>query len=1062
MGDTELQPDEFAMAEMPLPDGLYDLLATNSILDAVERSEFSQIDEVQSQRLAELLSDVVTENLPKLLAVSNPAERIDISNRLLQLLKIDESIAEPKVLRAVRNSAHSDERVTDAIPALPLSDLALLTNAKSEPNMSAQLRKELMSADSVDILMAFVMKPGVALIAEQLAALRDRGVKVRMLTGVYRGATDQEAIDMLVKEFGVEVKINYETHSNHLHAKAWLIRRNSGFSTAFIGSSNLSRSAFIDGMEWNVRLTDRRSPHVMAKFQTEFNSYWSNEAYRAYSPDINGDELRGALVAAGGTSNESSFTNFHFLDVQPRLHQERMLTALEVERNTHGFHKNLVVAATGTGKTLLAAFDYKRLRSKRDNKYRILFVAHRERILRQSRDAFAAVLGESSFGELLVGGQTPKEWNHVFASVQTLNSRGVENFKKDQFDMIVIDEFHHAEANTYRKILDHFEPDELLGLTATPERADGVRVQDEFFAGRIAAEIRLWEALDLQLLTPFTYFGIGDSTDFSKIEWKSGGYDKSALSAAVTGNDVRDRLVLQELKRKISDTQKMKSLVFCVTVDHANHIAAMLNKAGISSEVVDGGTAESLREGAISKLSKGELQAIVTVDVFNEGIDIPAVDTLIMLRPTESPVVFLQQLGRGLRLADGKDTVTVFDFVGVHRAEYRSDLRLEAMTGVPRGKLEKAIAEGFPLLPSGVSIVLDKMSRDHVLLNLKNQVSPVRKVLISEIKQYAATVPRKEISFRGFIDATGRTVGEIYRVDPWTKLAADAGIYPVEELTDIEIKLLGRLNRFMHVDDPERVDIYSQIISGAISDWSDCDEFTRRTRAMFHWLVWPDNKDSSSNVMETYEAAEGMWAAAPLARAELIDLLAMNENENRLESLPVNAKSADLPLEIGKRYAREEILGAIQWASLEKRPIQGNEPGRVAHGMQSGVCFVPEIDLDCFFVTLNKVEGDFSPSTRYRDYAESREVFHWESQNVDHENTTQGRRYLAQRRNGGEVLIAIREFAKDEFGKTAPFFIAGLADYIRHEGSKPLKIWWELREPMNPDLYRMASAVRVA
>lgn len=1045
-----------------LPDGLYDLLATEKVRELVANADHFETEKIEDQRLSELLSDVIAESLPKVISEIEPEKKHEFVNSLLEFVGLDDKLKSLEILTAVRNSAISDARVSSASPALPLSDLALLTNAKGEPNMRSQLQRELMSADRVDILMAFVMKQGVALISEQLTMLKDRGVPVRLLTGVYRGATDKDAVDLLVREYGVQVKVNYETHSNHLHAKAWLIHRDSGFSTAFVGSSNLSKSAFVDGMEWNVRLTERRSPHVLGKFQREFSSHWENESYRPYDPEHNGEEFRLALSQASGSSNFSSGFNFNFLDVQPRLHQQKMLDSLDAERGIHKHHRNLVVAATGTGKTLLAAFDYKRLRDVNRGQFRLLFVAHREQILRQSKDAFAAVLKDSSFGELLVGGQKPESWNHVFASVQSLSSKGITQLPADQFDMVVIDEFHHADAPTYRKIIDHFRPTELLGLTATPERSDGKRVQDEFFEGRIAAELRLWEALDLQLLAPFNYFGIGDDTDYSALSWSRGGYDQSELSRLLTGNDVRDRLVLREIQRKISNIDKMRALVFCVSVEHARHIQNLFQLAGINCELVLGETKESERHEIVSKLKSGALQAVVTVDVFNEGVDIPSVDTLIMLRPTESPVVFLQQLGRGLRLSDEKDVVNVFDFVGVHRAEYRSDIRLEAMTGVPRGRLQKAIEDGFPMLPSGISITLDKISREHILRNIKNQVKPSKSVLISEIVKLSELLQPESLTLSRFLDLSGRSLGEIYKHSSWSELKRDAGLIPASEIDAVERQLLSRMKRFLHVDDPERVAGYSGIALGTQNLWASSNEIEKRLLSMFFWLVWPDGKDADGTLIRSHDEGQRIWRSTQHASSELVELLRLNEDLNRLPIRRVEASKSKLPLLVGKQYAREEILGAIQWASLLGESVPEGRLARTAKGMVAGVCDVPEIELDCFFVTLQKVESAFSASTRYRDYAESREVFHWESQNKDDAMTAQGRRYIGQLGSRHDVLLAIREFADDEFGNTAPFTIAGLADYERHEGAKPLKIWWKLRNPLDPDTYRIASAVRVA
>lgn len=1046
-----------------LADGLYDLLATTQIRELAAKAQFSEVAEVEDQRLAELLADAISAALPDAIASCEPDKKLELVNSLLKLVGLQGDLDSSTILTALRNSATSDARVSAAIPAIPLSDLALLTNAKGEPNMRSQLQRELQSADRVDILMAFVMKQGVALIAEQLGMLRDRGVPVRLLTGVYRGATDKDAVDLLVREFGVDVKINYETHANHLHAKAWLLHRESGFSTAFVGSSNLSKSAFVDGMEWNVRLTQRRSPHVLEKFRTEFNSHWENESYRAYDPDANGQEFEQALsLAGGGPFAPSLGLNFNFLDVQPRLHQQKMLDSLEAERSVHDHHRNLVVAATGTGKTLLAAFDYKRLRDANGGKLNLLFVAHREQILRQSKDAFAAVLKDSGFGEMLVGGSKPTSWNHVFASVQSLASKGISEIPLDQFDMVVIDEFHHADAPTYRRIIEHFQPVELLGLTATPERSDGKRVQDEFFEGRVAAELRLWEALDLQLLTPFNYFGIGDETDFSNLNWNRGGYDQSQLSKLVTGNDARDRLVLKEIQRKISNIGSMRALVFCVSVEHARHVRELFQRAGINSELVLGETKETDRQQTIQRLKSGVIQTIVTVDVFNEGVDIPAIDTLIMLRPTESPVVFLQQLGRGLRLSEGKDIVTVFDFVGIHRAEYRADIRLESMTGVSRGRLPRAIEEGFPMLPSGISITLDRMSRDHILKNIKNQVKPGRAVLVSEIQKFSSLLTPESLSLSRFLELSGRSLGELYKHASWTELKSEAGLIPSSDIDPAESQLLSRMKRFLHVDDPERVAAYIAIAEGAHKSWSLSNEVEKRRLAMFFWLVWPDGKDSEGKPILTHDSAREMWQRSKYAGAELIELLKLNEELNRTPIRRVQASRAQLPLLVAKQYAREEILGAIQWSVLAGESVPDGKPGRAVRGMVAGVCDVPEIALDCFFVTLQKVESVFSASTRYRDYAESRDVFHWESQNKDDADTVQGLRYLSQPLTKSDVLIAIREFSEDEFGNTAPFTIAGLADFDRFEGGKPMKIWWRLREPLGPDLYRIASAVRVA
>src|SRR5690606_15428507 len=342
------------------------------------------------------------------------------------------------------------------------------------------------------------------------------------------------------------------------------------YDTAYVGSSNLSKAALLDGLEWNVRLSSVATPDVMRKFEATFESYWNDASFETYNPQADGIRLQEALAVAGGTSGARNAITLSGLEVRPYPYQRDMLERLKVERELHDRHRNLLVAATGTGKTIMAALDYKQLRHDHRRELRLLFVAHRKEILQQSMRTYQEVLLDANFGEYLHSGEIPERWTHVFASVQSLNSRALDRLAPDHFDVIVFDEFHHGTAPTYRKIVDHFRPVELLGLTATPERMDGKNIQDEFFDGRIAAEMRLWEALDNKLLSPFHYFGISDTTDLSSVEWKRGAYDAVALSNVVTGNKVRAALVVKAVEEKVSDPSRMRALGFCVSVAHAH------------------------------------------------------------------------------------------------------------------------------------------------------------------------------------------------------------------------------------------------------------------------------------------------------------------------------------------------------------------------------------------------------------------------------------------------------------------------------------------------------------
>lgn len=440
-------------------------------------------------------------------------------------------------------------------PLTPLSETSLITNSPEDVSLGAELRAELATADRIDLLCAFVKWYGIRVLEDSLHAARERGVPIRVITTTYIGATDRHALDRLVRDFGATVKVNYEIRSTRLHAKAWLFRRNTSFDTAYVGSSNLSKAALLDGLEWNVRLSSVATPAVLDKFEATFDAYWSDPAFETYDPDIHGTRLDQALAqASGATSGTDVKISLSGLEVRPYPHQQDMLERLTVEREFRNRHRNLLVAATGTGKTVMAALDYRNLCRKHDGAGRptLLFVAHRKEILKQSLRTYREVLDDASFGELLHAGQDPQEWNHVFASVQSLNVRRLEQLAPRHFDIIVIDEFHHATATTYQRVIDHFTPRELLGLTATPERMDGLNVQDEFFEGRIAAEMRLWEALENDLLCPFHYFGIPDGTDLTNLGWQRGSYTDQDLDNLYTGNDARARIVLKQIRDKVS------------------------------------------------------------------------------------------------------------------------------------------------------------------------------------------------------------------------------------------------------------------------------------------------------------------------------------------------------------------------------------------------------------------------------------------------------------------------------------------------------------------------------
>jgi superfamily II DNA or RNA helicase len=829
-------------------------------------------------------------------------------------------------------------------------------------------------------------------------------------------------------ELGATVRISYEIRTTRLHAKAWLFRRNTGWDTGYVGSSNLSRSALVDGLEWNVRLSTGDTPALLQKFAATFDSYWADPRFETYDPARDGARLDEALRTARGPAPISMAG----LEVRPYPYQQAMLDQLDVERKVHGRWRNLVVAATGTGKTVVAALDYRRLVEEFGG-LSLLFVAHRREILEQSRATFAAVMTDGTFGEVWVGGRRPAGWRQVFASIQSLHADGLASVRPDQFDVVIVDEFHHAEAATYRRLLEYVEPRVLLGLTATPERADGGDVT-EWFGGHIATELRLWHALEQDLLCPFNYFGIADNTDLRGIDWRRGAYDVNGLSSLYTGNDARAAIVIRSLRDLVTDAGAMRALGFCVSIDHAHYMARVFNQAGIPAIAVDATTDAEARDAALRDLRDRRVNALFAVDLFNEGLDVPQVDTVLFLRPTESVTVFLQQLGRGLRRTAGKACLTVLDFVGQHHRSFRWDARYRALTGSTRSELVRQIEHGFPFLPAGSSIRLDRVARQLVLDNVRAQITMRRPQLVEDVRSYG------DVSLAGYLAASGREPAVVYPRHSWTELRRDAG-FSVPPPGPDEPRLLRRIPRFLHADDKERLNIWSKVLAASAPPAMEgLGKREQRLLLMLFFSLWRDG-----GAFSDYASGWAQLWDNPAVRQEMIEVLDIAAT--LISQLPVPLPAMDsVPLWVHCRYSIDELLAAVGRASLGRPPAHDRE----------GVRFAEEEGTDVLTFTLSKAERDYSPTTMYRDYAISPDLIHWESQSTTSAESPTGQRYINHVTQGSRVLLFCRESNDGQFG-ARPFFFLGPARYVNHTGSRPMAITWKLEYPMPAEFYEAAS-----
>ena len=1035
--------------------GIYEQLVTEELrqrLDRLRQDGWNVIEEpigadLTPHAVARHVGSIVEQALRGLTSVEQLLAANVILNRLperapkLEERRLYDDQQAPRRLLALSEPTEEADRY-QMRPSTPLSEAALLTNGRQDPNLGPELEAEMPSADRIDLLCAFVQSQGLRVLIDSLREARDRGVPIRVITTTYIGATQADAVDRFVKELGAEVKISYETYSTRLHAKAWMFHRNSGYNTAYIGSSNLSQAALLEGLEWNVRASSVATPAVMNKFIDTFNTYWEDAHFESYDPDTDRERLDDALRRSrraqqpGGGPVPSSIKD---RDVEPFPHQRDMLDRLTVEREVHQFHSNLLVAATGTGKTVMAALDYKRLREQQDGKpLRLLFIAHREEILEQALVKYREVLRDPKFGELYVGGRKPEYDEHVFASIQSFGAKTLEKYAPDHFDVIVIDEFHHSAADSYQRLINHFEPNvEFLGLTATPERGDGKHVHDIYFNGRIAAEMRLWEALEYELLSPFHYFGIADDTDMTGIEWKRGsGYDQRQLGELLTGDDSRAQLIVDSLVDKVPDYTEMRALGFCVDVKHAQYMAEYFTARGIKSAALDGTSAPQVRRDALEKFKAGRLQALFSVDLFNEGLDIPDVDTLLLLRPTQSPTIFLQQFGRGLRRAPTKPVLTVLDFIGQHRREYHFTPRYKALTGHGGKHLLEHVKADFPKLPAGCRIILDSKSKERVVDNIRAQVDVNVKQLAVEVREAGKR------QLRDFLKVSGRELKELYRSNDssWTSLLRRAELLPTSE-SKSEEALLKRVFAFLHVDDERRVDAYTRLLQDGPPSYDDLGKRDQSFARMLFFSLWPDGGGFSSY-------AEGLATLEPHRdfRRELRQVLAYNLEHT--ETLPVQDPTLPETLSVHCAYSREEYFAALDIGSID---------GPYSSTFREGARWCASLQTDALFVTLEKEDKDFSPQTRYSDYALGPHHFHWDSQNSTSPTSEVGKRYQTHKERGTHVLLFVRRYKTNDIGKAHASTLLGPAEYVRHEGSKPMSIVWELKHELPADVLTYSS-----
>lgn len=1037
--------------------GIYEKLITQLIDSNLNRDRFYIGErELSSTDASVYLSHFLTNILKKAIELVPNGDdqllhQIELSNELLMWLKgkfknediFDENLlnSQGKILTAIYElenpvAANLKQYVEDIYPLTGLSQSELFCGSNVGLSLESELKREILSSDKIYWLVSFIKWAGIRIFRKELETFTQSGRELKIITTSYMGATDAKAVEYLAALPNTEVKLSYETERQRLHAKSYLFMRNTGFHTGYIGSSNLSRSALTNGLEWNLKVTSQEIPHIINKSLSTFETYWASKDFEVFEVfDGKTESTEKLKKALRQERNYGESGSSHFFDITPHAHQSDILEQLNVEREIHGRFRNLVVAATGTGKTLLSAFDFARfLKTKPNAKF--LFIAHREEILRQAREAFRGVLKNGTFGELWVGGHTPDHYKQLFVSIQTLNNQLTKlELTADYYDYIVFDEVHHITATSYRSVLDHFSPTILLGLTATPERHDGGDILSDF-GGVIAAELRLPEAINLQHLCPFQYFGIDDDTDLSKVSWGQGRYDITELTNLYTHNQGRVNKILLSMQNIITDIGSMRALAFCVSQKHAEYMVDQFLLKGIKADVLTSKNSD-LRQAKQQAIRSGEINILCVVDIFNEGVDIPEVDTLLFLRPTESLTIFLQQLGRGLRKNIGKDCCTVLDFVGNSRPEYDFGNKFRALIGKTDRAISDEIKQGFPHAPLGCRIELTKQTQEMILRNIRQATFTLNR-LIALIRQYPQH-STKQLTLANFLTHNAQiNLNELYKRGSWKALVNRAQDKSNENVTDLKVIQTGIWRRVLACDDHQYLTFLKQL---CLNDFVISDN-TDRQALMCHYDFW----QSEGPKLNFESLAQSLAKLHQLDFAdELSDVLDWKLNQTKHEQLSM-PDLGKVPLRVHARYSREQIFVAFGATTFERQP-----PAR------EGVYVIKDENIELLFVTLNKNEKQFSPTTMYHDYSINEHLFHWQSQNSARPDKGRGKEYIEHQESGKRLFLFVREQTKDEYGRTMGFVNYGEVNYVSHSGSQPMSIKWKLRTPMPNFMWQQAA-----
>ena len=894
---------------------------------------------------------------------------------------------------------------------------------------------------------AFINFGGLQLLINCLNQLNNHNVKGQILTSTYLNFSEPKALRMIHELSNINLKVYNDTKERGFHSKAYIFEYEDCYKI-IIGSANITASALKTNIEWNVSIISKRDDNFIVSVLEEFTALWDsvNEITEAFLEQYENfiKELKEA--------KKHEHKLFEYADIiEPNIMQSRAIKNLEKIRQRQS-NRGLVIAATGSGKTYMSAFDVKQHKPKR-----ILFIVHQEEILKKSEQSFKQVLGHKIDTGFLTGKEKNYNNKYIFSTIQTL-SRNYKMFDANEFDYIIIDEAHHAGANTYQKVINYFKPEFLLGMSATPERSDGFDIF-ELFNNEVAIELRLHEAMEENLVTPFHYFGITDIEDVNLSNIKLDDISKVAECLKI---NKRVDFIIEKMNLYGYDGDTRKCLGFCVNIDHAKYMSDEFNKRGFNSIYLTGQDTPEIRSSYTKKLEDDNdpLEVIFTVDIFNEGIDIPSINQVLMLRPTNSPIIFIQQLGRGLRKMEGKSFLTVLDFIGNHNRAFLIAVALKGSRYYDKDSLKVAVANDFSDIPGNTFIQMDKISKERIIKQLTNENFNTIKYLKEEYLAFKAILhgktPKYLMDYLKY-DGSPNPIKFIRYAKTYYEFLNKVEVnFDDQDLINDEdfTKTLKYLSDMLPLVRPHE---FSLILSLTTKRTLNINEATNSINTYVNSI----DKDSVLHAMEYlnfdfYDSSQKQrWNQIATFSNEILTL------NSRFENLLQNKRKQRYIMDVlhygltiyestydDTNYGLPFLKLYAQYTMQEVALVSNT---RKIHSSFRGSGLLTNNNDYFLFVDLHK-EKDIKESINYKDKFINRSIFQWQSPNNTKQSSERGKDIILNKDRDIKLHLFIRKFKQID-NISQPYIYIGTMNTFEFEGNQPITIKAKLEHSIPADLY---------